>query len=327
MEIRTLKAGERGQVLDLLDCWELPDGWRGRDFFRRYMEQDPSFRDENFWVAEERERLVCCVQIFPRAVRVGTGAVPMGGIGSVFTHPDARSSGTASAVLRRAEEAMRERGMSLGMLFTGRVGFYERLGWRAWPLANALYIRQSDSPPPEPDLELGPLDAGADLEAAKRIHAHYSAQRMGSVVRDDAGWEGNLRVSGNPDEDFRVARRDGVVVGYARFIALENHPILAEFGRGAADADALASLLAAAFAERGGAYGPAPADPELEQALAARGIEVRGMSDPNAMLRCLDAKALCAASGVDPIPGENDGDLLRRVLPPERSLFWPSDRF
>ena len=37
------------------------------------------------------------------------------------------------------KEAMRERGMSLGMLFTGRVGFYERLGWCAWPLANALY--------------------------------------------------------------------------------------------------------------------------------------------------------------------------------------------
>jgi len=327
VEIRTLRASEREQILDLLDRWQMPDGWSGRDFFRRYMDLDPSYRDENFWVAEAGGRLACCVQIFPRALRVGSGAVPLGGIGSVFTDPAARSAGTASAVLRRVEEAMGERGMSLGMLFTGRIGFYERLGWHAWPLANALYIKRSDPPAPEPGLELGALDAPADLDAVKALHADYSAGRAGTVVRDAAGWEGSLRVAGNPDEDFRVARRDGDVVAYARFIALENHPIVAEFGRRADDVEALASLLAAAFAERGGAYGPAPADPELEAALAARGIEVRGMGDPNAMLRCLDAKGLCAAAGVDPLADESDADLLRRVLPPERTLFWPSDRF
>ena len=45
MEIRTLKASEREQVLDLLDRWQMPDGWSGRDFFRRYMDLDPSYRD------------------------------------------------------------------------------------------------------------------------------------------------------------------------------------------------------------------------------------------------------------------------------------------
>ena len=327
MEIRILRSGEREHVLDLLDCWELPDGWRGRDFFRRYMEQDPSYHDENFWVAEDGGRFVCCVQIFPRALRVGSGVAPLGGIGSVFTHPDARSSGTASAVLRRAEEAMRERGMCVGMLFTGRTGFYERLGWLAWPLANALYIKQSDPPPPDSHLELEAFDPVADLQGVKALHARYSTGRAGTLARDDAGWEGSLRLAGNPDEDFRVVRRDGVVVGYARFISLEKHPILAEFGRSADDADALASLLATVFAELGGAYGPALADPELEQALAARGVEVRSMGDPNAMLRCLDAKALCTASGVAPISGESDRDLLQRLLPAERTLFWPSDRF
>jgi GNAT superfamily N-acetyltransferase len=327
MKIRTLRSGEREQVLDLLDCWELPDGWRGRDFFRRYMELDPSYRDENFWVADAGGRLVCCVQIFPRALRVGSGVVSLGGIGSVFTHPDARSSGTASAVLRSTERAMRERGMALGMLFTGRISFYQRLGWRAWPLANALYVKHADPPPPAAGVEISPLDAAVDLAAVKQLHAGYSDRRAGTLVRDDSAWQGSLRVAGNPGEDFRVARRDGEVVGYARFITLEKHPILAEFGRSADDAEPLASLLSGAFAEAGGAYGPEPADPELERALTARGVEVRSMGDPNAMLRCLDAKALCAAAGVDPISAESDADLLRRLLPPERTLFWPSDRF
>jgi len=62
---------------------------------------------------------------------------------------------------------MGERGMSLGMLFTGRIGFYERLGWHAWPLANALYIKRSDPPAPEPGLELGALDAWVQSRIAE----------------------------------------------------------------------------------------------------------------------------------------------------------------
>ena len=43
MEISTLTRSGRDAVLDLLDLWELPDGWRGRDFFRRPMERDPTY--------------------------------------------------------------------------------------------------------------------------------------------------------------------------------------------------------------------------------------------------------------------------------------------
>ena len=73
MKIRTLGSGEREAVLELLDSWELPDGWRGRDFFRRYIEYDSAYRDDNFWVAEDRGRLVSCVQVFPRGEPSGTG--------------------------------------------------------------------------------------------------------------------------------------------------------------------------------------------------------------------------------------------------------------
>jgi GNAT superfamily N-acetyltransferase len=329
MKIRTLEPGERDGVLQLLDRWELPDGWRGRDFFARYMNFDPSFREENFWVAERDGRLVSCVQVFPRPLRLGEGVVSLGGIGSVFTHPEHRSGGIASAVLARAEDAMRERGMALGLLFTGRLTFYAQFGWVPWPMANALYIRESDAPESNGAVRVEPFEPTRHFDAVSDLHAAYSAGRPGTVVRDTDAWKGNLRLAGNPDEDFRVAVSADLPVAYARFIALEGHPILAEFGRASdpAGADALATLLVEAFAERGGAYGPSPADGVLESALAARGIRVQPLGDPNAMLRCLDAKALCAAAGVDVLPGESDEDLLRRVLPPDRTLFWPADRF
>jgi hypothetical protein len=44
MDIRTLEAGERDAWLDLLDGWEMPDGWRGRDFFRRWIDHDPTWK-------------------------------------------------------------------------------------------------------------------------------------------------------------------------------------------------------------------------------------------------------------------------------------------
>ena len=80
MEIRTLRRSERELLLDLLDCWKVPDGWAGRDLFRRYIEDDPTLADENMWVAADDGRLVSCVQIFPRPLQVRGRAVPTGDV-------------------------------------------------------------------------------------------------------------------------------------------------------------------------------------------------------------------------------------------------------
>ncbi len=102
MDIRTLEAGERDAWLDLLDGWEMPDGWRGRDFFRRWIDHDPTWADENVWVAAENGELVSAVQIFPRELRVQDHSVPTGGIGSVYTRESRRREGVAGALLERA---------------------------------------------------------------------------------------------------------------------------------------------------------------------------------------------------------------------------------
>lgn len=327
MEIRTLRPDEREAVLELLDPWDVGDGWRGRDFFRRYVEDDPCYRDENFWVAEEGGRLLSCVQIFPRRLRAGDAVLPLGGIGSVYTRAEARQSGVASRVMRAAEDAMVERGLALGMLFAGPIPWYERLGWHSWPFARAIYARAEEAAPRATEVEIAPFARERDLESVAAIHAEYSASRTCTVVREgDEDWEGSLRLTGNPGEDFRVALRGGEAVAYARLITLSEHPILAEFGRRPDAADDLAALLAALF-RQGGAFGAAPADPALEKVLASDGVALHPLGDPNAMLRCLDAPALREAAGLEPVPGESEAELLRRVLPPERCLFWSADRF
>lgn len=354
--IRTLRASEREALLDLLEGWDLPDGWGGREFFRRYLEQDPAYVDDNVWVAEQGGRLVSCAQIFPRSLRLdpslGDRTVPAGGIGSVYTLPEARGSGAASEVLRAALRAMRERGMPVSLLFASRLAFYGRLGWESWP-ASRLVLRLAPEaaapgpPAPGAELELARFDPVRDGAAVADLHRVYSARRPGTIPRDTTGWRTSLRLAGNPGEEILVARRRGETLAYARSLALYGLLQLGEFGRrdDATAADALAALVASLlvarpdaeepFASHGKpsaqlrslAIAPDPHDAGLLAALAVRGVTAQAVPDPGSMFACLDAPALARHAGVTLAPGETGADLLRRVLPPARFVFWVTDRF
>lgn len=325
MELRTLRRFEREPLLDLLDHWQMPDGWQGREFFRRYLEDDPTFSDENVWVAVDAGRLVSCVQVFPRPLQICGKAVPAGGIGSVFTLPDHRRSGVAGALLDHAVEAMSGSGLEISLLFAARIPWYTRLGWRSWVVTRTLLQRRGPVPPAAA-AEILPFDPVRDLAAVKAIHRHYSGALDGTVVRDEALWTASLANAGNPEEDFRVARVGGEVLAYARVAILEGFPIITEFGRGAGGAAALADLLAAMVDEHAAA-GNLHLDPELERALDSRGFSFHRGEDPTGMLRCIDAAALAERLGVEPPEGGDPGSLLEAVLPAESFGFWTADRF
>jgi GNAT superfamily N-acetyltransferase len=325
MELRTLRRSEREPLLDLLDHWQMPDDWQGRDFFRRYLEDDPTFSDENVWVAVDAGRLVSCVQVFPRPLQIRGQPVPAGGIGSVFTLPDHRRTGIAGALLDHAVEAMSRSGLEISLLFAARIPWYTRLGWRSWVVTRALLERR-DSAPPATAAEILPFDPARDLAAVKAIYQRYSGSRDGTVVRDEALWTASLANAGNPEEDFRVARVGGEVLAYARVAILEGFPIVTEFGRGSGGVAALADLLAAMIDEHAAA-GNLHLDPELERALDTRGFSFHRGEDPTGMLRCIDAAALADRLGVEPPEGGDPGSLLEAVLPAESFGFWTADRF
>lgn len=345
--LRALRPGERERVLALLDGWPFSDGWRGRDFFRRFMDWDPSYRDDNFLVAEQGGELVACVQIFPRWLRVPGAAVPVGGIGSVFTRPEARASGVASALLRRAQDVMRKRGLELSLLFASRHAFYARLGWELWPSQRQLLLRSDTTVRPDAARAGTRFVARRDLPEVMALHAEYSGRLAGTLVRDPASWRGSLRLAGNPGEDFVVARdAAGELVAYARGVVLEGVYLLAEWGRRAAPAaaEALADLVTALLHPRdpdplasgarpSGALRqvlvcPPVADAPLFAALAGRDVDAKHFEGRDAMLCCLDARALAQRLGA-PAPGahETPGCALRRLLPARALAFWPADRF
>jgi predicted N-acetyltransferase YhbS len=343
MEFRTLRRAEREPLLRLLDAWDVGDGWRGAAFFRRYVEGDATFRDENVLVAAEAGELAACVQIFPRTLRTAAADVPLGGIGTVYTRPDRRRAGLAEALLARAADAMRAEGRLVSLLFGARIAWYTKQGWRSWAPTRVLLERRAAAGA-APKAEVGAFDPSSDLAAVRAIHDAYSGTLPGSVVRDDALWDASLRNAGNPDEEFLVARVQGEVVAYARAVVLMGFLVVTEFGRRPGFEDPLAELFVRLQTPRDvecfeRALRPSAElrrlattvglhfDPDLAVALGGRGFALTEHPDASCMLRCLDAPALARRVGLAHREGEHPNDLLSRVLPPGDFTFWTADRF
>jgi GNAT superfamily N-acetyltransferase len=350
MEFRTLQKEEREAVLALLDQWDLPDGWRGRNYFRRYIDYDPTYRDENIWVAAEGDQLLGCCQIFPRRIRVLGHAIPAGGIGSVFTTESRRGERIASLLLEAAVDAMVKREMEVSLLFAQRIDFYEGRGWDSWKSDRSLLSRASNTPPnggsggdTDGGVEIVPFDRERDLAAVKAIHSAYSASRNGTVVRDDGDWEASLCLAGNPLEEFMVARKDGATVAYVRAALLNGILTLTELGRREDSAVALAELIRHTLEERendelsprglssrelrSAAMLPAFDDLQLTISLEHRGLTTSAVEDPSGMLRCLNMSALAERMDIALFPDERPDDFLKRILPRDLLVFWPADRF
>lgn len=345
MHVRPLRHDEREPLLDLLDGWEQADGWRARDFFARYFDEDPT-PEENFVVAEKAGRLVSCVQIFPQHIRVAGVSVSMGGIGTVYTAPAARGAGVASDVLRAVLDNLRARGVRISLLYATRTAFYGRVGWESWPMTRWL-LRRSETADARTVAPRGStteaFDPARDLAVVRDIHASYDRTRDGTTIRDAAAWSSSLRVAGNPREEIVVTRRHGVVAAYLRVIAMRGVLVISEFGRRDDGAEALAALMDDQLSTRDDDPFATPArdsrelrqfavvtsahDSELEAALAARGLSVASTSDTSMMFQCIDPQGLAGDLGIALLPAETPNAFLRRVLPPERLVVWPADRF
>lgn len=351
MEIRTLEAGEVEAVLRLLSGWDAPNGWRGPEAFRRQMQLDPEFREHNVWVAVDRGEVVATVQIHPRRLRILGHGIPTGGIGPLFTRRDFRGRGIASNLVERAATAMRERGMELSLVFSNESRLFQRLGWNAWRGQRTI-LRRSDQKPPArarsseaAEIEIVALEPQRDraLAAVKAIHNAYSGSRNGTVIRDDALWDASLRLAGNPDEEFLVARRGGLAVAYARATLLDEGLTITEVGRFEDGSVALAQLVSTLLTPRSDdvlaragrssneirsfAVMSTFDDIGLTVSLEHEGVASHPVDDDSGSIRCLNLHALAARLDVELLPDEDEPAFLRRILPPDGFVFWPADRF
>ena len=80
--------------------------------------------------------------VIERTIEVGGRPLRAGYVEAVATAPALQGRGLGSTIMRRVGDLLRER-FELGVLSTGRHGFYERLGWERWQ--GPSYVRDGDS--------------------------------------------------------------------------------------------------------------------------------------------------------------------------------------
>jgi predicted N-acetyltransferase YhbS len=304
-----MRAEDREPVLDLLEsAFDL------RDEFIRYIDFDPRFRWDDFLLCVEDGRPVSCVQIFEKEIRVRGARLKLGGIGSVGTAPGARGRGLASELMRRQAERMRERGMALGLLFTGRHGFYGPLGWHARPLRQ-FALRRTPAAKGEP----GRGYEDADLPRVMELYERHSDGIDGTVIRSETYWRGNLRYA--PDREFRLLESGGGLAAYVRTARLSGFACLTEFAIRAGSEAELGALVAEQVPGDEMLVARLPRNPALEAALADAGLELTPLPDRSPMWLVLEQERLASLAG---LAADADDATLMRTLDPH---YWLTDRF
>ena len=359
MDVRAARHNERDEVLDLLALW-----YNDREFFARYNQLDPTFRDELCLVARDGGRLVSTVQIFDRATNLDGQAVPMGGIGSVFTLEEYRHKGVASALMRLAVDTMVREGFEVSLLFAERLTFYNQFGWREVDRKFSILAGGAGLKPANSEgwdrFEIDVFDETRDLLEVAEIHRAYSGRFNVAAVRDQPAWRANLRFAGNQpmrpgegsEEYFTICReRGGRIVAYARVTRFHGVSMVMEFGYRPGDDDAmLATFKYLAEEASGGAislrrvgdhrrsallHGTDPAaasmlvthtahDLELEKKIANAGCPIAHHVDNNYMWRILAAEKLARRFAMAP---EAASARAFDLFSDSSSLFWTSDRF
>jgi predicted acetyltransferase len=314
LEYRTMRGGEREGLLDLLEA-----AFHERDPFIRYMESDPALRDGDTLLALAGTRPVSSVQIFTKRIRLRGETVLLGGIGSVATHPEYERSGIATRLLRRAIDEMKRRGMVLSLLFTGRISFYERLGWIQIPYPAWAIHRDGAGRGAQRAFR------EADLPAVKRLYDQCSSAFEATTVRDAVYWRAQLRYAGGPGEDFRIVERDGALAAYAREIELFGLHQVMEYARSPGAATELAALLVDLAPRDAALIVHRTPDRELEVELGRVAARLDAIELPDRMWRVLDRSRLLELSGL--ASGSDDADLLRALVGTDRAVYWLSDRF
>src|ERR1700685_2070273 len=233
MEVRSAQRSERDEVLELLGHWYND----GAEFFARYNQNDPGFRDALCLVARDGGRLVSTVQIFYRATNLDGQSVPMGGIGSVFTLDEYRHQRVASALMRLSVDTMIREGFEVSLLFAERLTFYNQFGWREVErkfsvLPTAAALDASDR------FVIDSFETERDLDEIAAIHRGYSGRFNVTAVRDDAVWRANLKFAGSQplqpgegSEEYFVVCRDGArIAAYARVTRFHGVSMVMEYG-------------------------------------------------------------------------------------------------
>ena len=228
MEIRAARESELEQVVELCCIAFNPEG---RERYWQYVKGDSSYRPSQTRVVVVNDRVVSTLRVWERRMRVGASLVTMGGIGGVCTHPNYRSVGYASALMRDTVGYLQTIGCDLGVLFTIiPEAFYRHLGWTSFPMHGFSVACTSAARAADASAwQITDFNPETDLDAVARLYDIANAQQSGAIARTRAYWDmAPCRIRGV--FPTVVARRDGHISGYLNYEISEKIAEVREVG-------------------------------------------------------------------------------------------------
>ena len=240
MEIRGIRESEIEEMIDLQCQVFRPDG---HERYSQYVRTDPSYRYDQSRIVVVNGQIVSTLRVWEREMRIGSIAVPMGGIGGVGTHPDHQGVGYATALMKDTIAYMRTVGYDVGVLFSAiPCAFYRKLGWASVPLGGFRVIRRQNIGLEETEWSVGAFDERRDLEDCIALYDKNNAQQSGSLVRVRSYWEsGPARL--REILPTVVARSENNLGGYLNFQVDEKSVNILEVAYDRAHPQALTALV------------------------------------------------------------------------------------
>ncbi|NOY77600.1 MAG: GNAT family N-acetyltransferase [Calditrichaeota bacterium] len=309
-------ARNHREWLEALDLWDLVFKNTPRDYFERRLLFDPHVEYKHTQLLWADGVLASSVQVTPRKMVVNGREIPFGGIANVATHPDFRKRGYSSRVLKQAIEKMKAWSLPLSLLFTDINPFYERVGFVT--LEREAFTAEIQTRP-RMNEEIRVFDYYRDLEPVKEIYRHFSSGWNGPMVRDDVYWKSHFSIVNEDPRFFLVRIKNHSVQAYVRASVGNDIVDIHEFGASEKAPEALDIFAQELLirANRPKVRVNAPFGAWFEE---MSHFKVERKPDTESMVSILNPEYFGFS-------GQSQEDMVRKLFPKEKIVYWPTDSF
>ena len=172
----------------------------------------PAISSMTIWLSTEDEEWLSWLGLREYQMRFGSAQLKMGGLAGVGTKEEHRNKGYSRHVMEHTVAFMNKNGFDVSMLF-GVPNFYHKFGY-----ATAI---------PETYVEFDTKDVQAavstyqvrkfqteDAPEILDLYAANNAERTGTPLRDEMGWEKFTERGGIVPDPYVVLNEAGQVIGY-----------------------------------------------------------------------------------------------------------------
>lgn len=137
MQIKNPDSKELTDLISLISkafLYKEDEGDVARDFPQLYDAKN----SKHLWVAKDAQTIVAHAGFYPAEMKVEGIALPVAGIGGVFSSPEVRGQGIGAQLVEKCAEEAKKGGAALAFLWSDKHEYYEKLGFhligRQWTI-------------------------------------------------------------------------------------------------------------------------------------------------------------------------------------------------